>query len=109
MGSTAKICKNRFAWNTLNGWLCWRSSDNKPGEKEGNDDFWDTTQIPLLQEDIVGVVATLLDSLNIRILFVRVCKLWYKSGMDVVVGTIGFSCCYHFFGKLELSTFGCFL
>jgi len=43
--------------------------------------------MPLLQPDIVGVVASLLTVPDLQHSFVRVCKLWNAVGSEIVKGT----------------------
>ena len=40
--------------------------------------------LPILQQDIVGVVASFLDVFDLRRSFIRVCKLWFETGTDIV-------------------------
>jgi len=50
-------------------------------------DSFSHVQLPLLQQDIVGVVASFLDILDLRQSFNHVCKLWFAVTMDIIKGT----------------------
>ena len=41
---------------------------------------------PLLQRDVVGVVASFVNGVDLRLSFVRVCKLWFEIGIEFVKG-----------------------
>jgi len=49
---------------------------------------------PMLQQDVVGIVASFLDVFDLRRTFIRVSKLWFAIGMDIVNG----NWCEHLFG-----------
>jgi len=54
--------------------------------------------MPLLQQDVMGVVASYLSTYNLRVSFLRVCKLWREMGMEAIQGT---DCYFGDFGKFD--------
>jgi len=42
--------------------------------------------LPLLQRDVIGIIASLLTLLDLIRSFVRVCKLWFEVGMEAAKG-----------------------
>ena len=53
---------------------------------------------PLLQRDVVGVVASFLTVFHLRRSFLRVSKLWFEIGTEIVKGM---NCIYLWFGNLQ--------
>ena len=42
--------------------------------------------LPMLQHDVVATIASFLDIFYLRRSFIRVSKLWFEIGMDIVKG-----------------------
>ena len=55
----------------------------------------DLADVPMLNQDTLGVVASFLDTDHLRRSFIRVSKFWFAIGMDIVRGnsSVGLSMC----------------
>jgi len=57
--------------------------------------------LPLLPQDLVGVIESFLDVFVLRRTFIRVCKLWFATGIDIVRGIYNSRYCRNFVVKAQ--------